>query len=210
MAKLKQMMAGTANYRMGQIIKEFGVNSEVYQMASEYIEEHVDDKYIKKDKAGNIIGIKQIKSKYQTEEVPDDKYGKVVKITGIEEGTPDSVFGRSDIFNTYLPSPTQIFSTVKAEEGIKGSVKENKQVLRPLVEAYAHKMRSYDTTVSDVYDVKDNVDALDADVYSAHDFYSRAVSILQYREKTSEWIDAAKALVEEYDIQVQLERQSRT
>lgn len=189
MAKLKKIGAGTANARMSSIINEFGIGSEVYQMASDYIEERVDEKFIKRNKAGDIIGIRQTKE-------AKDKLG-------------ENVFGRSDIFNEYLPTTNSIYKKVMEEEGYSGTIKANKDVLRPLVEVYAHKMGSYDDTVLDVYDVRDNTDALDADVYAAHDFHGRAVALLKIREKTSEWIDAARALVDEYEIEVQKERQSR-
>lgn len=223
MAKLDKMMAGTANYRMGKLIETFGADSEVYKMASDYIEERVDEKYIKRAKESvydsngaviipknSIIGIRQVKTKYVTEEVDDPKYGKVVNIKAVEQGTPDSVFGRSDIFDTYLPSPQQLLNTVKEEFNIEGSVKDNKKHLINLAEVYAKKMRSYDTTVSDVYDVLNNVDMLDVDQFEANGFKEDAEKLLSVREKTSAWIEEAKKLADEYDMAVQLDRQSRT
>ena len=194
----KSMKVGTANYRMGAIIKEFGFNSEVYQMASEYLEERVDERFLKRNDVGQITGIKQLKEKSHIDPATGEK---VVD----EAGTPsNNVFGRSSIFEEMMPSPQQLLSKMKEENKIKGSIKDNKKVLVNLANVYASTMRSYDTTVDDIYDVRDDVDALgDAK------FVDEAQSLLDEREKTMDWIAKAKDLVRRYEEAAQKARQER-
>lgn len=179
----KKIKVGTANARMSNIKKTFGVDSEVYKMASDYIEERVDEKFIKRDTSGNITGIRQTKE---------------------AEKLSENAFGRSDVFDEFLPTVSGLLKAVKEENDIKGSVKDNRTVLINLAEVHAANLRSYDVTVDDIYDVRDDVDALgDATMVA------EAQQLLDEREKTSAWLSAARDLVARYDEAVQEARQNR-
>lgn len=194
----KSMKVGTANARMSAIIKEFGFGSEVYQMASEYLEERVDEKFLKRNDVGQITGIRQLKEKSHLDPATGEK---VVD----QAGTPsDNVFGRSSVFDQMLPTVQGILKQAKEENKVEGTIKENKKMLVPLANALAETMRSYDTTVDDIYDVRDDVDALgDAK------FVDEAQSLLDEREKTMDWIAKAKDLVRRYEEAAQKARQER-
>lgn len=179
----KGIKISTANARMGNIIKTFGKSSEVYKTASDYIEERVDEKFIKRDKDNNIVGIRQTKE---------------------SEAIADNAFGRSTVFNEYLPTVSGLLKAVKEENNIEGSVKENKKILMNLAEIHSSTLRNYDTTVDDIYDVRDDVDALGDSTMVAE-----AQKLLDTREKTSAWLSAARDLVARYDIAVQEARQNR-
>lgn len=203
MAKKDGITIATANARLKALEKTFGFDSEVYQMASDYIKEKIDDEYIVKNDAGDIIRIKAHQGvEVEKEKSWINKNGKEVtqKYKVIEGGVDlENAFGRAELFDEQLPTVTSIIKRTMAAEGIEGTIKDNKLVVAPLANAYAHVIRNFDDKVHEVYGVRDDEGSLGYyDRPLADSYHDKAVDLLAERKKAIEWIARANNLINEY------------
>ena len=196
------MKAATINTRMRSLAKTFGKDSIIYKTAQDYIESKVKNDFIKRNKDGDVVGIRQVKT------------------------LPDQIFGRSDVFNEYVPAVQDIFSReIKAfkEEmaaGRQGPMTKEEEMLMktgprkamqdPLLSKYvsrkatliAEDLADWDGTVDDVYQVRDNTErAIDLE-----DLIAEANDLLDTRVKTADWVRAARDLVTRYTERVEYQR----
>ena len=198
------MKAATINTRMKSLAKTFGTNSVIYKTARDYIESKVKDDYIKRNKSGEVVGIRQVKT------------------------LPDQIFGRSDVFNEYIPAVQDIFSReIKAfkEEiaaGRQGPMTKEEEMLMktgprkamqdPLLSKYvarkatliAEDLADWDGTVDDVYQVSGNKE----NAINVEDLIAEADDLLDTRVKTAEWVRAARDLVTRYTERVEYQRRT--
>ena len=205
----KGITVSAANARLKALAKEYGYDSKVYQMASEYIEEHIDDKYIRK-KDGHIVNIVAHQGKEVEKEKASfiNKAGKEVTQTYkvIEEGVDlKNAFGRSDVFDEYLPTITGLTKKMMDEHSIKGTIKENKEIVKPYANAYAAVKVSYKPTVDDLYAIRDRdpLTLAELDPAEYDRLKGKAQELLDSREKTEAWVEEAKNLYVEYKEKVE-------
>ena len=196
-----------ANQRLKALAKTFGYESEVYKMASGYIEDRIDDKYIKKDDNGNILRIIAHQGKeVEKESSFTNKKGTEIKrnYTVVEEGVDlNNAFGRSYTFDQYLPKVMDLLKTVATENNIEGTIKGNaemKKQLIPLANAYAHRVSDYNTAVDELYNVRDDIESVGAyDPETAIRLSEEAKGALDDRERTDTWIALANQIIQEYN-----------
>lgn len=214
----KKISISAANARLKALDKEFGKNSEIYQMASEYIERVLDKNFVAKetikDSSGKDVSvvshIKNIKEISHMEKYIDEKTGEEKERKVIDKkGTPtkeENLFGRSEVFDEYLPSPQLILKKMKDEYSIEGTIKENKTVLKNYAEMWAKTMNDYDTTVEGLYDILENSETVEGDISVLKE---NAQKLLDSREKTVSWIEEAKKLYLDYMEQAEDENAKR-
>ena len=195
-----------ANQRLKALAKTFGYESEVYRMASDYIEDRIDDDYIKRDKNGNILRIVAHQGKeVEKESSFTNKNGTEIKrkYTVVEEGVDlNNAFGRSYTFDQKLPKVMDLLKTVATENNIEGTIKGNaemKKKLIPLANVYAHRVTEYNSAVDELYHVRDDIDALASyDPETAIRLSEEAKGALDDRERTDTWIADANEIIKEY------------
>jgi len=203
MTKRDGITVATANARLKALAKTFGFDSEVYQMASDYVKEKIDDEFIVKNDAGDIVRIKAHQGKeVEKEKSWINKNGKeVVQKYKVVEGGVDleNAFGRAELFNEQLPTVTGIIKRAMEVEDVEGTIKANKEKMIPLVNAWAKEIRNFDNNVNDVYDVKEDAGSLSYfDSALAKKYHNEAVDLLNEREQSMSWTAKAKDIVKRY------------
>lgn len=209
---LKHISIATANKRLGAIRNTFGSDSEMYRMASNYVESHVDEKYLVRDEDNNLLRIKAKEEKFHMEDQEyTTKNGEIkthkVKVVDKEGLNLGDAFGRSNTWEENLPTVTQALKQIKDENNIEGSIKDNKKVLVPLANIRAAAINLFEPTVSDIYEVANDDDALAAvDPENAARLQKEAEKLIDEKRQgfssTSElqdWIYRTSLVVQEYN-----------
>lgn len=211
----KQVGIAAINKRMKDIIDVFDVNSEVYKKASHFFEANVEDKYLKKDEKGNIIGIRQTKE---------------------AKADPNLLGLHPEGLNEYVPSVTELFkeqrdALLEKINGmgdimgprfdvslLQGSGKElvsdprTKKYIASEINKVFEDLNNVSGMVHDVYQVRDNKLHLNDADYTANDYRGRALTIidnLRDKGRTREWIREARQLVDDYQESVNEQTRKR-
>ena len=197
---MKTIKIPTVNRRLSTLREEFGIDSEIYKAAEGYIEEHLNDKFINRDEYGNIVSISKSK---EALDLP-------------------RVFGRSDVFDEYIPTVTQVYKReleaqrqlyedrseymqgplTALEAALESGVSTKKIIQDPLIARYlsykaeqmAEALADYSGTVDEVYVVRDNK----YNVPDVSDLQETAQDLLDNRTKTVDWVRRAQDLIIEY------------
>lgn len=196
-----------ANQRLKALAKTFGYESEVYKMASAYIEDRIDEQYIRRDKNNNIKNIIAHQGKeIEKESSFTNKQGTEIKrnYTVVEEGVDlNNAFGRSYTFEQYLPKVMDLFKAVAKDNNVEGTIRGNEAVkkkLIPLANAYAHQVTEYNAAIDELYNVRDDIESVGSyDPETAIRLSEEAKSALDDRERTDTWIALANQLIQEYN-----------
>lgn len=197
-----RISVATAHARLKKIYDTFGPESTVYQTAASYVEEHIDDKYLRRDADGNIMGISQSK----------------------ELKNKEALFGRSYVFDEMLPTVqkkggildreiTAFKKEIRDRQGPLTAQEQEimtsntKTILKdPTLTKFftgranviAADLDSYDQKdgiINEVYIVRDNLEGL---IEGADDFHSDAIELLDRKERTADWVREARKLVQDY------------
>lgn len=191
MAEKKLTTAKKINYRLGTLIKTFGKDSQIAITAKDYILSKVDSNYIKYNKKGEVVGVREVKD------------------------LPTELFGRSYVFDQYIPSAKDLLKrelkALKEEISEKASLKSdekdflkmkqssalaNKQIKQKLIQranVVAEDLTDWDGLVDELYQVRDDVEGL-----NDASFISAAQELLDTRAKTVEWVRKTRELVRLY------------
>lgn len=217
---IPKITIATANARLKSLAKTFGYKSEVYAMASTYVASHIDDKYIVKNDANDIIRIKATEEKYHMEDQEyTTKNGETkthqVKVVDKEGLNLNDAFGRSSSWEKYLPKTMGILTDVKEENNIEGTIKENKKELMRLAELKAAIVNDYQPTVNDIYGVLNDDDSLAAeDPDNAYRLMAEASDLIDEKNDAQDahiittawmedWIHRASKVVKDYQERVE-------
>lgn len=197
--KKSSLSIPTANKRLESLAKTFGMDSDIYETAESYIKERItDEKYLKIDDEGNIIGIKNSKAINTNTWGRSQKFNEYIPST--EDIIKDSLnFYKNDLENKEEPLTEEEKANMKYGPR---TVKKNPELYNKLVLAAitrAADLNNYSGTRSDVYIVRDNNKSLPSDIYSEHKFYERAQALIDDGTKTQEWVHKARKLINEYD-----------
>ena len=201
-----RISVATANARLKKIYETFDPKSSIYQTAAAYVEEHIDEKYLKRDDDGNIMGIKQTK----------------------ELKNKEALFGRSYVFDEMLPTiqkkggilDREITAFKKEIKDRQGPLTEQEQEIMTsntktilkdpsltkffvgranIVASDLSKYDQDDGIISEIYVVRDNSEGL---IEGADDFHNDAVELLDRKERTADWVREARKLVRDYEAAV--------
>lgn len=192
MTDKKLTTAKKINYRLNTLIKTFGKNSQIAITAKDYILSKANAQYIKYNKKGEVVGVRDVKD------------------------LPVELFGRSYVFDQYIPSAKDLLKrelkALKEEISEKASLKSdekdflkmkqssalaNEQIRKRLIKranVVAEDLTDWDGLVDELYQVLDNTE----DLYESSTFIDNAQDLLDTRAKTVEWVRAARELVRAY------------
>lgn len=200
---LKTIKIPTVNRRLSTLREEFGVNSEIYKAAESYIDEHLDDKFINRDGFGNIVSISK----------------------GKEALNLNKLFGRSDVFDEYIPTVTQVYKReleaqrqlyedrseymqgplTPLEAAFEGGLTERnvrKIVQDPQIARYLRgKAEQMAELLADYDGTVDETYVVRDNKYNVpdvSDLQARAQELLDNRTKTVEWVRQAQEVIIEY------------
>ena len=203
---MKKIDIPAVNRRIAQIAKQFGTDSEVYKRATHYIEANVNDKYLKKNKSGEVVGIRQTK----------------------EALAETNLYMRPEALNEYVPTINDLFKSEKQAlideienrdklsigpdlslAEIKGmTIREAKMgrlstYLTNRIEAVYADLNKQKAIVSNVYDVRDNKQGLNDAEYTGGRYYEEAMDLVDELQngkgRDRDWVRRARALVQRYE-----------
>ena len=202
---MKKIDIPAVNKRIATIAKHFGTDSEVYRRATHYIEANVNEKYLKKNDAGEVIGIRQTKEALKETKLymrPEalNEYVPTVRDLYKDERQAllDEIQNREVSFTGPDLNPAEIKKMPLKEvmSGRFGAYFTNR------IEAVYADLNDQKSIVLEVYDVRDNKQGLNDADYMSGGYYDRAMTLIdelqQGTGRDRDWVRRARALVSEY------------